>query len=366
MKKLLVSIAVLIMCGIGIQADAVAPSKIVGLNSECDTNNTGCVAIPLTLSTLCTASCPASSQPSLTDTNRFWGSLVQTCRTSTDGGTTWGNCGTQPFAGGTISVAGAADGGVLAAGTPVADCLIRRSTDNGSNWVTITTVIGVNCNAAGYGSLLRCRSDGNCILPFYNSTAGNCLIYTSSDSGASWNTGVAGIVCSIADAVSTTWDGVTGVVVSRAHAGSQQSWSTTGGVWGISANWPINFTCTGSMILNGVIRSICRSVADGSWQMKNAAGVTQSTVTFPGANSAANSGPLTVSIGTGVVYAFVPFFQGGPLPIGVYVSRDSGTTFGLAASTPTTTNSMNGGDAYFHNGCIYVSAGTVPHFFKVC
>lgn len=361
---------ILMVLSVSVSQSAVV-SKIVGLVGECDTNNSGCFPIPTTFTSLCVASCPVASQPSLLVSTRFWGNNGTLCKLSTDGGGTWSTCVSNPFTG-AVNVAEAADGAVIGVDTEgVNVCTIRRSIDLGVNWAIVFTKAGVNCTgASGYGSLLRCRIDGKCILPFYNSVSSTCLTYTSTDNGQNWSEGLAGVACSIGDATSTSWNGAIGGVVSRVHLGTQQAWNTVdGNLWVISANWPTNIICPGSMILGSALHSICWNNPAGTWNLRNSAGVSVRAVTFPGAFSAANNGPMEFAIGVNTIYVLLPVTKpAGSLPIGIWVSRDTGVSFTLIAETATGVNSMNGGDIYRSEltGCIYFSAGTTPMFGKIC
>ena len=85
MKKLLIGLVVTLVCMVGIPKSE-AITRIVGLSSECDTTLSGCNPTPSTITLL--GDGPFLSQPSLTDSTRFWGSLpiVSDCRTSTGTG----------------------------------------------------------------------------------------------------------------------------------------------------------------------------------------------------------------------------------------------------------------------------------------
>lgn len=373
MKKLLMALVVGVLLSVGIpQAEAIR--SIVGTQVACDTTFSGCQAIPLTVSILCVPGngCPQTSQPSLTNPLRFWGATSFPCKTSIDGGTTWVGCTTEAFTTGRASFAGTASGAVIGANSNgTSTCFIRRSTDNAASWTTVFTATGgtANCDSTnGYGSNVRCRADGICILPFENPVDGKCYTYRSADDGITWIPGT-GTVCSIIDPTSVAWDGTHGFMGARTHTGATTTWLTNdGSTWTPSAVWPINIFCPGGMIYNGSEYSICNSNPAGTWTLRNSAGGIAATVTFPGAASFVNNGPIEVSIGANIIYAILPTTDA-IQQLGVWVSRDAGSTFAQIGKTNTGgANNMNGGDFYFNGltGCLYASTGQTPMFAKVC
>ena len=372
MKKLCIVIMILGLWLSGIvKTDAQTPRSIVGASGECDTNNAGCQPIPLTLTTLCTVSCPYVSQPSLTDANRFWGSLVgSTCNTSTNGGATWAACTTQPpaFATGIKETyAGAADGSVIgAAQIGTGACNIVRSVDNGANWTTVFTKASRSCSPGNEGTLLKCRSNGVCILPFLDGGTGVCYTYASTDNGQTWAEGTGVSTCNAAP-VNSSFDGTHGMVQPQTNGGVSHAWFTVdGSTWNKSTAWPAAAgTCWGGVIYNSTSHGVCFQATN--YTLRDTAGALELNMTLPGVTAVVNSGGLAYSLGSNNLYVLATWTPvSGASPIGIWITRD-GSTFVLLATTPTSVNSMRGGDFYAGiNGCLYFSAGTTPMFGKIC
>jgi len=372
MKNLFVGLIVgLLLLVESSQSNAVV--KVVGLSSECDTTNAGCQAIPLTLTVLCTVSCPYVSQPSLTDANRFWGSLAgSTCNTSTNGGATWVACTTQPPAftpnGVREAYAGAADGSVIGAAqnAGTAACDIVRSTDNGANWTTVFTVASRSCSPSNEGTLLKCRSDGKCILPFLNGGTNVCYTYVSTDNGQTWAEGIGVATCN-ASPVNSSWNGTLGIVQPQGNGGASRAYYTTdGSTWNKSTAWAAAAgTCWGGVVYNSAVHAICFSSVN--YTLRDRDGTLELNMTLPGVLAAVNSGGLGYSLGTNNMYVLATWLPvSGNAPIGIWLTRD-GSTFTLLGKSAITTNSMRGGDFYAGiNGCLYFSAGTNAIFAKIC
>jgi hypothetical protein len=363
---------IVLICVVGIQK-AEAVHKILGLSSECDTTNTGCVPIPLVLTTLCTASCPYVSQPSLTDANRFWGSLAgSTCNTSTNGGVTWVGCTTQPPAftpnGLRETYAGAADGSVIGAAQNVGTgaCEIVRSVDNGANWTTVFTKASRSCSPGNEGTLLKCRIDGKCILPFLDGGTGVCYTYVSTDNGQSWAEGTGVATCN-ASPVNSSWNGTLGIVQPQANGGVSHAWFTVdGSTWNKSTAWAAAVgSCWGGVIYNGAGHGICFSSVN--YTLRDTAGTLELNMTLPGVTALINAGGLGYSLGSNNLYVLATWTPvSGTSPIGVWLTRD-GSTFTLIGTSSVLANSMRGGDFYAGiNGCLYFSAGVNPIFGKIC
>ena len=368
MKKYLVGIMFLLLSvyGIEMKADSAPPSAIFGANGECDTTLAGCQVIPLSLSTLCTVSCAVRVSPSLTSATRMWGASGYggsgLCMTSIDGGASWAACTSQPFTTGSVELyAGAADGSVIAVGSPTGPttCTIRRSTDNGTNWSDVFTQLG-NCSPASIeGQYLFCLSSGICELSSFTGGVGLTVI-RSSNNGQSWIADAAiadGSGCIHAGA---SWNDSVGITVPEATGcgGGGVADTAAADVWTASTIW--NGTqgdCWGTTVLNGVGRGIC--FAATNYTLRNSTGALVSNLTIPNVLAALDSGGVAVSPFADTTY----FFASTATTIGVWVSRDSMSTFTQLGDI---VGSMRGGNAFFANGCVYFSGGTAARFAKIC
>jgi hypothetical protein len=152
MKKLIIGLVLGIISLVGVQAsDAV--KNIVGMQATCDSTLSGCNPIPINFSLICSgATCPFRSSPALGGTQMYAAVSTGTgaCITSTDNGTTWNACGSQPFNGTSANelYAAASDGSVVAVArqTGPTACVTARSTNGGVTWSTQTTFALLDCN----------------------------------------------------------------------------------------------------------------------------------------------------------------------------------------------------------------------------
>jgi len=375
MKKLLIGLLLVVLCGIGISTDAAGPSRIVGLSSECDTNNIGCIVIPLTMSTLCTgATCPFRSSFSYTDSTRFWGSVgsgTGACITSTNGGTTWNACTAQPFVTGANELyAGASDGSVIALGTTTGPttCTFRRSTDNAVNWST-TFTLAVDCNPGNNeGQYLYCLNNGICEAALNNSNLNTFRIFRSSDNGQNWTTGETGSA-SCGTGAGSVWNGSSGIIPSMdpgcGGGNLATAFNAVTDTWTVSTAWTgTQGSCWGQVIISNVGYASCGSAI--TYGFYTSTGATFRTFVLPGATLAVNNGGVAFALDSTVIYVFATATV--PAGIGAYVSRDAGVTFGrLGTETSGGGAGIRGGNAFFANGCVYWSGGTTTRrFAKIC
>ena len=374
MKKYLIVIVLVILSAIGIQADAQAPRRIVGTAGECDTTVVGCQLIPLTVTTLCTVSCTRLSAPSLTDSSRMWGNDTSNCRTSTDGGSTWGNCTTNPDASNLYNMAGAADGGVLAAGMSGGSCIIKRSTNNASTWTTVfsSTFGGLaNCGTGGVvgGTRLKCAINGKCELTFTD--VGNIAqTIQSTDSGVTWvATALTNVVY---NPLSLSFDGTVGISNPDTPNGvnNYKAFVYSSSAWSLSVLWPSLTRCYPSMIINGTSYAVCQTGVTTVYTLRNTAGTLVNTWTLPGAFAGGTAG----AIGTGwytsnAAYTITNDDTSAGARIGVWVTREAFADQSLVRifTGPASLAMTNQADIFSANGCIYFSAGSVtPIFAKIC
>jgi hypothetical protein len=369
MKKLIGIFLLIGMCIIGVQADAQAPKKIVGASGECETTNIGCQPIPLIVTTVCTSSCVLRTRPSFIDVNRMWGSSGVQCNTSVNGGATWSGCTTQPFnSGGKENYAGASDGSVIGTAQPVADCVIKRSIDNGTIWTTVYTGVGQQCDGAAIGSTqLTCLNDGSCTFVYRNPAASTYSVIRSTDNGQNWTTIFTSgtTTLSIQTFTLTNAGGVAPPVQSgRVGVTAVES------AWATTSSWAAGSSCWGSFMLGASSFGVCYSGAGSIYEVRDAnTGAIIVSPVLSGAVALINTGGVALGFGTSVIYMLAAWQPvSGSAPIGIYVSRDSGATFVLLGLSSINANSMREGDFWQHplNGCLYFSAGSTPQFVKIC
>lgn len=352
-----------------------AVTKVVGGQAECDTTNIGCNPIPLTVTILCTVGCTTLTAPSLTDSNRWWGTNTGVaCRTSTNGGVTWGNCTSNADVAALYHYAGTADGGVLAAGVTNSGthCKIYKSTDNAVSWVNVfDDAVQFNCGNGGPngGTRLKCALNGKCELNFLG-TGNIAQTVESTDNGNSWTrTALTGIVY---NPISLVFDGSKGFSTPGGGDGGSnfKAFIYDGGPWSLSTVWPALVRCFPSTILNGSGASVCQTGITTTYTVRNSTGALISTQTLPNASPITNAGMVGMSPVGNALYLIMTDDNsvGGPR-IGVWV-----TTNGLSDGTmvriftgPLNLSVNNQSDIHYINGCIYFSAGAgLPLFAKIC
>jgi len=365
MRGLLTILAALLL-GFGLPASSPAITHVLGGQMACDPALPSCTPIPLTVTTLCTASCPKISSFSYSSTARFWGSTgaVGGCRVSVNGGTTWAACATQPFTtGSTEFYAGASDGSVIAVGTPTgpSTCTIRRSTDNATSWTTVYTNVVVCSNSGNEGQYLYCLGDGRCEYIAHDGVTDTNRIIRSSDNGQNWVTGETSVqAIAVAGAA---WNGSGGILT--VQTGTNKSWSAIGDSWVLST-FVWNGTpgqCWGSVIYNSAGRMICNNGTTG-YKMYDSEQNVVASLTLPGSATAAGNGGTAISIRTNNLYVFA---QGvSPSSMAVWASIDNLSTFTRLGDISGGGAGMRGGNVFFTNGCVYFSVGLTPMFGKIC
>lgn len=399
MKRLWVGLSLLaiLLMGVGVSQSAVV-SQIVGLSSECDTTNSGCIPFPVAASLLCDGSagnldCPQYFAPDwVAATPRFFGLTNRAnpprCVKSTTG-VSWGLCeaGTvSPFSGvldgngGSFSVA--ADGSLIAAGNQGANnCIIRRSIDYGLNWTTVftDTDVNINCGLSGGSpipSMLHCAG-ANPYCAVIASMGGFDLVAVySTNYGATWVRGTTFNLVS-ADAnyhFAVGNDGISGSLsrYSVTYNTVNQSFANTGGGdWTRNGLVPIpsgeaagtGRCVSGAMLFSG------QSVLCGPAATLN---TTYHFFTFGAGsiNSAANvipqngltnaNSPDFMAVGYGSGTAYVVGRNAATSLLVIWVTRDTfSSMFQLATLTPTTAllAGMPRGDILVYGGKIYFTSG---------
>jgi len=359
-------VVILSLLGI-VSSEAVV--KVAGITSQCDTTNSGCFTIPLQGTILCGpgATCPTQAAPSFTNSNRFWGGGGSSCRTSSDGGTTWANCATQPLSsGGQEQYAGSSDGGVIAIGDLAGTCTIKKSTDNASNWSTVYSSVTAGCGGAlTGGSKLKCLSDGRCDFVFVNGSTFLPNVLHSDNDGNTWGLTVNGGTVT-SSYLSMAWDGTAGIVT----ANTFRSEKYTSGVWSEgAAAFAGCGTISGSVVYNGVGYGLCKDPGTNEiFRIMTADGALFKNITLTGIIQSGIPA-LAYSVGTDILYVMAPMNTAPSATVAVFVSRDNGVSFGKIFESPQSINSMtNRGDVFFANGCIYwsVLGGGSPMFMKIC
>lgn len=368
---------------------------MVGGQAECDTDNAGCFSIPLTVSFLCDGSvgvpnCPQYFDPDRTDTTgqTFYGInngyTPRRCVKSTNGGSVWSACTTNPFASiatGPVYFTVTPSGVLLAAGRTAANfCEIKRSNDQGATWTLVfSSVAGaVACNNTASntpgGSLLKCIPSGTyCVLLAANIfTTGTWTPITSTDSGATWTTET-GLVTNSTDAVlrSLVLNDFTGLALGLMTTTTRSLLGLE--AWSVSTAWstlPVSEFCTG--IIRGSLSAICSPDAanEGVYTLRDSEGGLQSSFTMTNAPGSASSPLVTaVSISSTVGYVLgreVP----GTTRYNIWVTTNTfGDTALLTSITPTTYfTSCCVGDMLFYNGSIYMTSGGIgsgAQFIKI-
>jgi hypothetical protein len=374
----LFTILFVLLFGAGLPASLPAQNTAItalyGAQMACNPALAGCIAIPLTLTTLCTVACPAQTSPSFTDSLRFWGALntvtVGACVSSTDGGLTWPACASQPFvAGNREFYAGASDGSVIAVGTPGGTCTIRRSTNLGVSWATVFTVVQACTSGNLEGQRLRCVTSGACEFIANNNT--DSQVIRSSDNGQSWTAGEVGLLN--APNVGMAWDGSVGISASENPGVGGgfivRAFSAIADVWAQSTNtWSTQGDCWGSFVYNATTpRVICQgagAVPNALYSVRDTTGGLVASLTLPGANTTSiDIGGVGIAPFTNTFYIFAMPTVGG---ITVWLSRDNFVTFASLGTFGGGGAGIRGGNTFYSGGCVYLTAGTTPMFGKVC
>lgn len=204
-------LALWIILGLSSSTPAATPiGALLGGALACDPANPGCQPFPLNAALLCDGSganldCPQFFTPDWAGTSsRFFGLTNRVnpprCVQSTDGGTTWVLCPTNPYSaaldlfGSAFAVA--SDGSLIAPADQGTDnCIIRRSTNYGTSWSTVftDTTAGVTCGIrfAGFApNVIRCSSTtAYCIVIGTSGGGLTGINYFSLDNGATWTKG---------------------------------------------------------------------------------------------------------------------------------------------------------------------------------
>jgi hypothetical protein len=341
---------------------------IYGSQLACNPANPGCTPIPLTLTTLCTVTCPLRSSFSFTDSARFWGSTagVGACRTSTDGGVTWAACASQPYAAGdTEHFAGASNGNVIGVGSPAGVCTMSLSTNLGVSWAPVFTQAG-SCTTGGLeGQRIYCLSDGRCEFIAVGQ------IFRTANNGLTWTAGETGIApnCSI---IGMAWDGTAGIAPSQntgcGGGGVARSFFSSADAWADSVTWNgTQGNCWGTVVYNGTARAICQSASatpDERYTLRDSTGVNIASLTLPGAELAGTSaGGPAISPFTSTLYIFAQSSSGF---ITVWLSRDNLASFTTLGTFGGGGAGIRGGNTFYSSGCIYLTGGLTPMFGKIC
>ena len=248
--------------------------------------------------------------------------------TSTDSGATWTltNAANASW----TCVASSADGTKLAAvsaGFPNAGGwpAVQISTNSGATWDTRHVVTGIPVGSSGYWSAVNLSADGTKLVVAENSSTWSGIqfpgsIYTSTNSGATWNSGPSGYWSSVASSA----DGTKLVAAEFVLAGQGRGIYT-------STDSGATWTATGPLYPYLAWTSIASS-ADGA-KLVAAFGFggiytsTDSGATWAQATNGP-SGALVASSADGS--KLVASFGGG----GIYTSTDSGATWAQTTNGP--------------------------------
>ena len=365
-KKKTLLILIIIIIGISsiFSLSNATLNKIIGSQVQCDTNNVGCTRIPTTVTTLCTVSCPDRISFSYTNSNRLWGisSVTSGCSTSTDGGTVWASCTTDPFDPAFFilnGIAGASDGSTIAWGSKLgpSECTAKRSINNGITWIQVYTETR-DCRIGSLeGAYVYCVADGRC--EFLDYSGGNFTPYRSNDNGQSWVSGTP-ITTFIRSQAGGSWNGNVGIVMGAQPLTSavafaiNDTWSTSGNTWdGTSGD------CWGNATYNENGIGVC--FAATNYTARTTTGVLLANLTLPGTLLSFDSGGVAYGYATNTLYVLTSSAES---KIYVYVSRNNLATFTLIGKAGNT--NLRGGNMFGANGCIYFAAGITRLVGKIC
>lgn len=351
---------------------SVAIERIIGIQGQCDKASLGCTSpLPLTVTVTCDASsafCPDTFHPSWTDSNRLWGfrnngsGTAPTCVTSTNLGTTWAGCTTQPWTGTLFpQIASASDGSLVTlADDPSsgpADCTIKRSIDNGATWGVVFTSSLVTCNHSGLSQTMYCQPTGGQCDAGNTRFDANTRVFRSVDNGANWTTIdvsttgtvslLGGIVFNGTQGVfSSDFVGNTGVAFSTGNA-----WVNSG-VWALSASY--NTIKMGFLFGGTSPQLFTQSVGTpGIFHRVDTSGTSLQQITPPTIRVAVASRLEALYWDSTRYYMTYPPTTGGGIGIVIAVSTDNFASFNVLLTNTTFATDRN--TIYKHNGKLLIS-----------
>jgi len=361
----------------------------------CDPALVTCGAFPVSGAFLCNGTggildCPQWFAPDFADTTglRFFGITNRTnpprCVQSTDGGTVWGLCPSNPFVA-AVDILGAfftvaSDGSLLSAAEQGANnCIIRRSTDYGISWATVytDTTAGVSCGV-GFGSPttnnMHCAQTGGYCVTVGRDGAFDLWAIYSTDNGLNWTKGVAFTIVNGNAQVSVKTNGANGSLTRLAvnYGGAQplgeqivSDWDNTG-----ATPLPVGATGTGAsgaaaFLFNGVESVILGPVnvpVTVHSRYTIAGGVPVEAAQFiPAGAPAFANGPNFMAHSFGSIGYFITR-NIATTTVNIYMTLDSFDTVTLTQSlTPATALIANCcvGDIHTWNGKIYFTGAGV-------
>jgi hypothetical protein len=356
-------------------------------------------SFPLSATLLCDGGgaildCPQFFSPDWSDTTglKFYGLSNRTnpprCVQSTDGGTVWGLCSSNPFVaavddlGAHFSVA--SDGSLIVAANQGANnCIIRRSTDHGVSWTTVytDTTATVNCGLSYGGASpnnVRCASEDSYCVAFGHFTGSFDLVaYYSIDYGATWTKGtIFNIVSSDEQlGIAVASDGFSGSLtryginyntVGRKFAYmSGTDWLATGlipvPIGEVGGN---SSRCvSGAAIFNGqsVFCGPGGTLTTTYHLFTHAGGTVLSTTDVVPQNGLTNAqAPDFMMVGYDSTTAYMVGKNGANTRVVVWITRDTFSSVLQIASLTPTTAVISGccrGDIHVRNGKVYFSSG---------
>jgi len=381
MKNWIVGILLSVLSVVGI-ASSEAVMKIVGGQGACDTTNTGCIPIPLTVTMLCDGSgtvlnCPQLFAPDRTDSTgqTFYGInngyAPRRCVKSVNGGSTWAQCSSHPFASistGPVYFSVTSLGALVAAGRTATNfCEIKRSIDGGISWsLVFSSAVGaVACNNLASnvvgGSLLKCTTGNYCVLHAVSIFSAELITpIVSTDNGETW-TAQSQLTTGMVDAPirNMTINDSTGIAVGLMRATSRNIIGL--GAWSVSAVWgtlPANEYCTG--IIMSAIGVLCTPdpANDTVYTFRGSGGGLIASFTMLNAPIASGGTITGLGISSNVGYVIgirVP----GVTSYNIWVTTNAfGNTVVLKTITPATYfTGCCTGDMLYYNGKIYITSG---------
>lgn len=371
MKKIGAVLAICVM--ILISTNALVYSqirKVIGISSQCDTASAGCFPIPITATFICgsaTTFCPDTFHPSWVDGNRLWGfrnnggGTAPTCVTSTDLGTTWAACTTQPWVGTLFpQIASTSDGSLVTlADDPSvvgADCSIKRSTDNGASWAVVFTSSLVSCNHSGLSQTMYCQPTGGQCDVGNTQFGTTARVFRSGDNGATWSTiDVSTTNANVSGGI--VFNGTQGVFSTDFIANDVVAFSTSNawvssGVWATSASYQ---TIRMGFLFGGTSpQLITQSTGTlGVFHRVDTSGTSLQTMTPSLIRAAAASRLQALFWSSGRYYVTYPPTTGGGLGLVVATTSDFGSFNVLYTDNTFPSDRVT---IYKHSGKVLISA----------
>ena len=374
MKKLIVSLVIVLLCAM--QSQAIAVSKIYGANV-----NGPAPVVPFNTVVLCQAPefCTRTMAPDWSNENIFYGYNGTNCGKSVDGGDTWQNCPANPSATIYPYYAVTRNGTVLAAGNDAGGTVlrIRRSTDGAVSWATVYDALPVDTlYITVTNGRFRCAQTADLCAYYGRDSAVQMFSLISTDDGLTW-TLTSGIGQNSFSYINTAWSNDGSIGIGAVSAGDGVSTIRTMEWNGVAylrnaTNFPttVGGLCNFPFILNGARRVICHETGSGTtYTMRSEDGTVISTFNLSGVPSDSGGNQVGQSTSTaGAIYLLRSTTIG---QTGLWVSVDNAASFVQIFTTdPAGIGIGMQGSAFVGvNGCVYFSyltSASTSTVLRVC